>query len=245
MVAALESDIIEDGRYHIKWTWAKGHCGHIITVERIGGEFWYYDPQNGKVITDFVGYLEGIKIAGGIRWLRVDTLRVNPDVAGKVLTKPTAAVKASKAASGGISAKLRVIPGSECNYTLPNGGRVSTPAQRLSKGNSNKQEQSKFEKELRMANRFANGGHKIEFAADDAGSFDVLIDGIKADFKSTSSPGNIIKYAKHAIREQGADIVLFEFTNWDSAFIEGIEKLKRLGYHGKYLKPGDSSIYTF
>jgi len=96
-----------------------------------------------------------------------------------------------------------------------------------------------------MAKRFANGGHNIEFAADDAGSFDVLIDGTKADFKSTSSPGNIINYAKHAIREQGADIVLFEFTNWGSAFIEEIEKLKRYGIHGKYLKPGDSAIYTF
>lgn len=245
MVAALESDITEDGRYHIKWTWAKGNCGHIITVERIGGRFRYYDPQNGKVITDFVGYIDGIKTAGGIHWLRVDTLRVNPDIAKKVLSKPTTGTKSGKAATGGTSAKLRVIPASECNITLPNGGRVSTPESRLSKGNRNKQAQAIFEKELRMAKRFANGGHKIEFAADDAGSFDVLIDGIKADFKSTSSPGNIIKYAKHATREQGADIVLFEFTNWGSAFIEEIEKLKRYGIHGKYLKPGDSAIYTF
>lgn len=245
MVAALESDITEDGRYHIKWTWAKRNCGHIITVERVGGKFRYYDPQNGKVIDDFFGYINGIKTAKGIRWLRVDTLRVNPDVAKKVLTKPTTGSKSGTAASGGISAKLRVIPESECNYTLPNGGRVSTPAQRLSKGNSNKQEQGKFEKELRMANRFANGGHKIEFAADDAGSFDVLIDGVKADFKSTSSPSNIIKYAKHATREQGADIVLFEFSSWGTPYIEAIDKLKRMGIHGKYLMPGDSQIYSF
>lgn len=103
MVSALEAAITEDGRYHIKWTWAKRNCGHIITVERIKGEYRYYDPQNGKVITDFVGYINGIKTAGGIRWLRVDTLRVNPDIAKKVLTKPTVKVKTDTAAKGGTS----------------------------------------------------------------------------------------------------------------------------------------------
>lgn len=143
------------------------------------------------------------------------------------------------------SAKLRVISASECNIKLSNGGSVSTPELRLAKGNRNKQSRAIFEKELRMAKRFANIGHKIEFAADDTGSFDVLIDGIKADLKSTSSPGNIIKYAKHATREQGADIVLFEFTNWGASFIEEIKKLEQYGIHGKYLKPGDSRIYKF
>lgn len=177
--------------------------------------------------------------------MRVDTLRVNPDSAKEILTRPATATRTGQTASGGTSAKLRVIPETECNITLPNGGLVSTPETRLAKGNINKQEQAKFEKELRMAKRFANGGHKIEFAADDTGSFDVLIDGVKADFKSTSSPGNILKYAKHATREQGADIVLFEFTEWGSAYIEEIEKLKKYGIHGKYMKPGDSTIYTF
>lgn len=106
MVAALESDITEDGRYHIKWTWAKGNCGHIITVERVGGKFRYYDPQNGKVITDFVGYIDGIKTAGGIRWLRVDTLRVNPNIAKKILTKPTTAATTGKAATGGVTGRI-------------------------------------------------------------------------------------------------------------------------------------------
>lgn len=106
MVSALESDITEDGRYHIKWSWAKGNCGHIITVERVGGKFRYYDPQNGKVITDFVGYIDGIKTAGGIWWLRVDTLRVNPDIAKKVLTQPTTVTKTGKAATGGVTGRV-------------------------------------------------------------------------------------------------------------------------------------------
>lgn len=106
MVAALESDITEDGRYHIKWTWARGNCGHIITVERIDGRLRYYDPQDGKVITDFVGYIDGIKTAGGIRWLRVDTLRANPDIAKKVLSKPKTGTKSGKAATGGVSGRV-------------------------------------------------------------------------------------------------------------------------------------------
>jgi hypothetical protein len=171
---------------------------------------------------------------------------VNPNVAKNVLTKSASKPTTGNASNGGgITGKLRVIPESECNYTLPNGGRVTTPEERLSKGNYNKQEQAKFEKELRMAKQFANGGHKIDFAADDTGSYDVLIDGAKADFKSTSSAGNIVKYAKHAIREQGADIVLFEFTKWGTPFIEEIAKLKRLGIHGKYVISGNSTIYTF
>ena len=128
---------------------------------------------------------------------------------------------------------------------MPNGGCVVTPTERLSKGNLNKQEQAKFEKELRIANRFASGGHEIKFAPDDTGSFDVLCDGLKADFKSTSGAGNIVKYAKHAINDQSADIVLFEFTSWGTPFIEAIQSLKRIGIHGKYLKPGDETIYTF
>ncbi|MDE5628449.1 MAG: hypothetical protein K2I69_02705 [Muribaculaceae bacterium] len=96
-----------------------------------------------------------------------------------------------------------------------------------------------------MANRYANGGHTIEFAANDTASYDVLFDGLKADFKSTSSPGNIVKYAKHAVREQGADIVLFEFTSFGTNYIEEIEKQKRIGIHGRYLLPGDSTIYVF
>ncbi|MCM1439007.1 MAG: toxin glutamine deamidase domain-containing protein [Roseburia sp.] len=244
MVAELESAITEDGRYHIKWTWARGNCGHIITVERVNGKMRYYDPQNGRVIDDFVGYIDGIKTAGGIRYLRVDNLRVNPDIAKAVLTKPTTA-KTGIAAKGGTTAKLRIISESECNFTLPNGGRVVTPEKRLAKGNLNKQEQAKFEKELRMAKRYANAGHKIEFVPDDADTFDVMFDGLKADFKSTKSPGNIVNYAKYAIREQGADIVIFEFTEFSSAYIEAINKLKALGIHGKYLRPGSNVIYEF
>lgn len=86
LVRELESAITEDGRYHVKWTWNNEHSGHIITVEKKDGVLQYYDPQNGKVISDFVTYIDGIQLKRGLRYLRVDNLRVNPDVAKKILT---------------------------------------------------------------------------------------------------------------------------------------------------------------
>lgn len=234
----------EPGRYHIAWGWVGKEKGHIVTFERFeDGKFRWYDPQNGKTAfftKDYMAKIYNVKV------LRVDNLRINPDVTKEVLVRSGEKARIGGVASSGeIAGKLRTISKKECNYTLPNGGSVSTPKARLAKGNYNKQEQAKFEKELRMAKRFASGGHKIEFVANDVSSFDVLIDGIKADFKSTSSPGNIVKYAKHATRKQGADLVLFECSSWGTPYIEAIDKLKRMGIHGKYLLPGDSTIYSF
>lgn len=234
----------EEGRYHIGWIWKDSAKGHIVTFERFAdGRFRWYDPQNGKI--DFFDKAHMAKLRD-IKVLRVDGLRINPEVAKDVLARSGAKAKiGGVAADGGMAGKLRVIPKEECNYTLPNGGSVSTPSARLAKGNYNKQEQAKFEKELRMARRYAEAGHKIDFSEADMGSFDVLFDGLKADFKSTSSPGNIIKYAKYATREQGADIVLFEFNSWGTPYIEAINKLKQIGIHGKYLLPNDLRIYSF
>lgn len=98
LVSAFESSVTEDGRYHVKWSW-KGKAGHIITAERIDGKYRYYDPQNGRIITDFVKYIDNIKLSSGIQWLRVDNLRIDPDVAKEVLTRAGA-----KARIGGVSA---------------------------------------------------------------------------------------------------------------------------------------------
>lgn len=83
--------ITEDGRYHIEWfrnTQSKRYLkGHIITVEKIGDTLRHYDPQNGKVITDFYSYIANIKLDRGINLLRVDDKRINPDWAAQILEK--------------------------------------------------------------------------------------------------------------------------------------------------------------
>ena len=104
LVSALEAELTDDGRYHIKWFWESGNSGHIITAERANGVLRYYDPQTGRIIKDFAGYIKKLKLATGIRYLRVDNLRANPAIVKNVLSKPTIA-KGGKAAGGG-TAKL-------------------------------------------------------------------------------------------------------------------------------------------
>ncbi|MEG2599662.1 MAG: hypothetical protein RSA66_09335, partial [Muribaculaceae bacterium] len=65
-------------------------------------------------------------------------------------------------------------------------------------------------------------------------SSDVLFNGIKGDLKSLSSHNNIIRHAKNAINEQGADIVIFEFSNKTSLIIDKIRELSRKRIHGYY-----------
>lgn len=78
----------EQGRYHIKWQWSSGRSGHIITCERLAdGTMRYYDPQNGKVITDFSTYASRFNLSSGIKVLRVDTLQINKDLISGVVSK--------------------------------------------------------------------------------------------------------------------------------------------------------------
>lgn len=78
----------EQGRYHIKWQWNSGRGGHIITCERlVDGTMRYYDPQNGKVITDFSTYASRFNLSSGIKVLRVDTLQINKDLISGVVSK--------------------------------------------------------------------------------------------------------------------------------------------------------------
>lgn len=65
-------------------------------MERKNGILRYYDPQNGRVIDDFIKYIDGIDFKGGLRYLRVDNLRVNPEVAKNVLTKRTVVAKSAE-----------------------------------------------------------------------------------------------------------------------------------------------------
>lgn len=78
LVANLETATKAVGRYHIKWLWSNMRSGHIITCERLeDGTLRIYDPQNGKVIDDFVTYAKDFFLGDGIKVLRVDNLRLN------------------------------------------------------------------------------------------------------------------------------------------------------------------------
>lgn len=77
---------IGDGRYHLKWASSSDRgCGHIITAEKIGPIIRFYDPQNGKVINNISAYMSKMDIYEGANLLKVDNLRINPEVAKSVI----------------------------------------------------------------------------------------------------------------------------------------------------------------
>ncbi|MEG1644177.1 MAG: hypothetical protein RR293_08555 [Bacteroidales bacterium] len=54
------------------------------------------------------------------------------------------------------------------------------------------------------------------------------------------------KYGKHAIRQQGAKIVLFQFDKWDAKFAKEVKNLIGEKVHGKYFITGnEDKIYDF
>ena len=79
MLTRFEALTKAPGRYHIKWQWARQMSGHIIVCERFkDGTLLVFDPQNGKIITDFAKYSKDFStMMGGISVLRVDNLKID------------------------------------------------------------------------------------------------------------------------------------------------------------------------
>ena len=132
LIRKLESSIAEDGRYHIDWYWNR-KSGHIITLEKIGDTFRYYDPQNGKVIDSLYNYIADIRLNEGICLLRVDNLRINSDYAAHILCKSGSKAIGGEIGKGGIGvsdvskkAKIKALSWIEENFPqvdMPNGSK--------------------------------------------------------------------------------------------------------------------------
>ena len=115
------------------------------------------------------------------------------------------------------------------------GGFVVIEKIRVVQSEHSKNEKKKFEKEYGMCKVLARNGNTIEFLADKKGSYDIHFNGITADLKKTSSHNNVEKYAKDAIREQNAEIVIFEFENNTKEIHAKISKLvKTYNINGFY-----------
>lgn len=94
---------------------------------------------------------------------------------------------------------------------------------------------------------FAQSGLKVRHFEDEKpdGSYDVVCDGQKGDLKKTKGAGNIVRYAKYATREQCAEIVLFEFEEWNSEFRKVVDELVRKGLHGFYFVSEIGVVHRF
>ena len=111
-------------------------------------------------------------------------------------------------------------------------GLVVTDKQRIAESQASKAERQKFEKELRMCKTIADNGHDVEYLRSvnrPAGqTYDISLDGIKADLKCiTGGAGNIVKYAKKALTEQGAEAVVFEIPSFDTQYYVALAEAKR------------------
>lgn len=131
-------------------------------------------------------------------------------------------------------------------YDKESGGYLVVDRKRAESGSVNKQEKSKFEKELNMAMVYARNGYKIQMLEEvpRISSPDVLINGVPADLKKIISENNIVKYAKKAIQKQGAEIVLFQLDEMTPVIRFELNKLKLLGLRYKYFITGEDKVYT-
>lgn len=127
-----------------------------------------------------------------------------------------------------------------------NGGYLATSWKRINEALS-KNEPEKLDNEHSMCLTFAKAGFRILHYEDGKpqGSFDVIINNKKADLKKTCSTNNIIRYSKHALKVQNADIILIEFENWGNVFRDIVSEMSRKGIHGYYYVTGNELIHSF
>lgn len=125
------------------------------------------------------------------------------------------------------------------------GGYVVTEQARLDQASKSKQEKDKYDKERHMCEVAAQNGMKVEHLKDGPGEPDARIEGELHDLKSTGSHNNMAKYAKHAVREQGAKGVFFELTKDTAKIRSEIQSLSRQGIHGKYYFTSDNKVHDF
>ena len=141
-------------------------------------------------------------------------------------------------------------------YDDRTGGFLVTQLARKYKRMS-KRDLETFRKEQRMGVKYASFGFQIEHlnelpgvSSPDAfvrrhGATAIVVNGHVADFKSTKSSNNIVNYAKHAVRDQGADFVFIEFESHDRKIPARIKELIGNNIHGYFYYIDESTYSSF
>ncbi len=134
----------------------------------------------------------------------------------------------------------------EPTYKSEQGGSVSTDPKREEMSHRSRNEERVYRKELDVCKFLANHGFNIRHLSAGSvanGTYDILINGRKADIKCTEGASNIIKYAKKATQKQGAEIVVFRFEIRTPQIEEKIKELWRKGYKCLYYYRGESELH--
>ncbi len=110
-------------------------------------------------------------------------------------------------------------------------GFVMTELERLVESRKSKQAIRIYEKEKNMCEVAADNGHIVEHLHGEnrpkGETYDIMIDNVPADLKSTGSHNNIAKYARYAYKVQGAKSILFELIERGSRIANALKEAKR------------------
>ena len=148
--------------------------------------------------------------------------------------------------------EYEALPSSEWRkdyFNEENGGYLVTHRKRIKEAEKSNQEKRKLSREHQICLVFAKEGHRIMHLPDrkekGEGTYDAIFDNRKADLKKTKSATNIVKYASRATRQQGAQIVLFEFEEWNSGIRNAISETIRKNIHGFFFVSGKTKTHEF
>ena len=131
-------------------------------------------------------------------------------------------------------------------FEKKNGGYLAIDKERITHATASKNETAKLDKETKMSMAYAKAGYKIKLLKEVPGlsSPDAIVDGVFGDLKKTASHNNILKYAKKATTEQGAEMILFEFEKETKEVYKELEVLKNKKIKAMYFFSGkESKIY--
>lgn len=110
-------------------------------------------------------------------------------------------------------------------------GFVVTENERIEEASRSPNEKAKYDKEYRMCRVAADNGLKVEYLhgneREKGNTYDVRLNGIPADLKSTNSVGDLVKHIRKAYKEQGAEAVLIEFQSHKPEFYDKLNEAKR------------------
>ncbi len=110
-------------------------------------------------------------------------------------------------------------------------GYVVTEHERLREAQASKNEIEDYQKELRMNKVLADNGYRVQhlkgIGREQGQTYDILLNDMKADLKSTQGHGNIVKYAKKATTKQGAEAIVFELPKASPQITQALHEAKQ------------------
>ena len=111
-------------------------------------------------------------------------------------------------------------------------GYVVTSRERIRESQTSRNEQRKFEKEMRMCKVLADNGHDVEYLQGEnrakGMTYDIMLDGMPADLKCIEGgAGNIVKYVKKALNKQGGECVILELPSHSRKYYYAITEARR------------------